>query len=176
MSFRSLPDQELNQLGDDDLIAYVRDARDAHELSAGRRALAFLVYGYESNVKRRLRINVPEHAVDDLAHDALVRAIASAFDGRSVGEFRAWLHTIVDRTVADFYRRAERRPKEAPLPSEHMSGDDVWGTEPSIDGEAGVVELRLVVDEVLDTLRPYGGLADRLSKVGRHPSRVSCGG
>ena len=41
----------------------------------------FLVYGYERDVKRRLSIKVPAHVVDDLAHDALVRAIAAAFDG-----------------------------------------------------------------------------------------------
>jgi DNA-directed RNA polymerase specialized sigma24 family protein len=87
----------------------------------------FLVFGYERAVKRRLSIKVPGHVVDDLAHDALVRAITAAFDGSSVGEFRNWLHTIVDRTAADFFRRAERRPKETILPSEHAGDEDVWG-------------------------------------------------
>ena len=111
----------------------------------------FLVYGYERDVKRRLSIKVPAHVVDDLAHDALVRAIAAAFDGSSVGEFRSWLHTIVDRTAVDFYRRAERRPKETILPSEHAGEDDVWGAEPSLESEAGAVELRIIVEEVLET-------------------------
>ena len=90
----------------------------------------FLVYGYERDVKRRLSLKVPAHVVDDVAHDALVRAIAAAFDGTSVGEFRSWLHTIVDRTAVDFFRRAERRPKESILPSEHAGEEDVWGAEP----------------------------------------------
>src|SRR5436305_4321904 len=133
MSFRPLPDDELQRLPDGGLIDYIRDARTAAELAAGRRGLAFLVYGYEPDVKRRLAMKVPKHVVEDVAHDALVRAIAAAFDGTSQGEFRSWLHTIVDRTAVDYYRRVERRPKETVLPSEHGGEDDVWGEEPFTD-------------------------------------------
>ena len=151
VTFKPLPDHELQRLDDEQLIAYIRDARASGELAAGRRALMFLVYGYERDVKRRLSIRLPAHAVDDVAHDALVRAIAAAFDGTSVGEFRSWLHTIVDRAAVDFYRRAERRPKESILPSEHVGEEEVWGAEPSIDSDAGAVELRIIVEEVLET-------------------------
>lgn len=151
MTIEPLPDHDLEKLSDEGLIAYIRAARDDGQLGQARRGLAILVYGYEGDVKRRLSIRVPKHVVDDLAHDALVRAIAAAFDGTSVGEFRNWLHTIVDRTAADFFRRAERRPKETLLPSEHMSEDDVWGAEPSLESEAGAVELRIIVEEVLQT-------------------------
>lgn len=151
MSFKPLPDHSLQRLPDDGLIAYIRDARTAGELSAGRRGLAFLVYGYESDVRRRLSLKVPKHAVEDVAHDALIRAIAAAFDGTSQGEFRSWLHTIVDRTAVDYYRRAERRPKETALPSDHDGEHDVWGDEPFTDSEAGAVELRIIIDEVIET-------------------------
>jgi RNA polymerase sigma factor (sigma-70 family) len=158
VTFKSLPDHELQRLGDEQLIAYVRHGRAAGELAAARRALMFLVYGYERDVKRRLSLRLPAHAVDDVAHDALVRAIAAAFDGTSVGEFRSWLHTIVDRAAVDFFRRAERRPKESILPSEHAGEEDVWGAEPSVDSEAGAVELRLIVEEVLETFNEKHGL------------------
>jgi RNA polymerase sigma factor (sigma-70 family) len=151
VTFEPLSDHDLQKLSDEELIAYIRAARDAGELAHGRRGLAILVYGYERDVKRRVSIKVPGYVVDDLAHEALVRAIAAAFDRSSVGEFRNWLHTIVDRTVADFYRRAERRPKETILPSEHAGEDDVWGAEPSLASEAGAVELRIIVEEVLET-------------------------
>lgn len=152
VSFTPLLDRELYRLADDQLIAYVREAGAAGDVDAGRRALAFLVYGYERDVRRRLTLRVPRHAVDDVAQDALVRAIASAFDGSSEGEFRSWLHTIVDRTAADWFRRSKRRPAEAPLPSEHQGEEDVWGDEPFIESAAGAVELRIVVDEVIATL------------------------
>jgi RNA polymerase sigma factor (sigma-70 family) len=178
VTFLPLPDIELQRLSDDDLIAYVRGAHGAGELAAGRRALALLVFGYERDVRRRLSLRVPAHVIEDVAHDALVRAIAAAFDGTSVGEFRSWLHTIVDRAAVDFFRRAERRPKESILPSEHAGQEDVWGAEPSIDSEAGAVELRLIVEEVLETfnethrlvidLHVFGGLtvATALAKWG----------
>jgi RNA polymerase sigma factor (sigma-70 family) len=168
VSFQPLPDHDLQQLADEPLIAYIRDARDAGELPHGRRGLMFLVWGYERDVKRRVSLKVPAHVVDDVAHDALVKAIAAAFDGTSVGEFRNWLHTIVDRTAVDFFRRAGRRPKEAILPSEHAGEEDQWGAEPSVEAEAEAVELRIIVEKVLDAfnekhqlvieLHVFGGL------------------
>jgi RNA polymerase sigma factor (sigma-70 family) len=166
VTFEPLPDHTLQKLSDDELIAYIRKARDEGELPHARRGLMILVYGYERDVNRRVSIKVPVHVVDDLAHDVLVRAIAAAFDGTSVGEFRNWLHTIVDRTVADFYRRAERRPKETILPSEHAGEDDVWGAEPSLDSEAGAVELRIIVEEVLETFNDKHRLVIQLHVFG----------
>jgi RNA polymerase sigma factor (sigma-70 family) len=166
VTFEPLPDHNLQKLSDDELIAYIRKARDEGELPHARRGLMILVHGYERDVNRRVSIKVPVHVVDDLAHDALVRAIAAAFDGTSVGEFRNWLHTIVDRTVADFYRRAERRPKETILPSEHAGEDDVWGAEPSLDSEAGAVELRIIVEGVLETFNERHRLVIQLHVFG----------
>ncbi len=151
MSFRPLPDHELQRLSDEKLIGYIRDARPAGDLAAGRRALAFLIYGYEAGVKRRLTMKLPARVVEDVAHEALVKAVAAAFDGTSQGEFRNWLHTIVDRTAADYHRRAERRPNEDPLPSEHATAEEIWGEEPFTESEAGAVELRMIVDEVIET-------------------------
>lgn len=148
MSFRALRDHELDQLDDERLIAYVRAARDAGRSDLARRGLAILVYGYERNVMLRMRLKVPAEAVEDLAHDALVRAIGSAFDGSSVGEFRSWLGVISDRTVADFYRRRARKPIEEPLPSGSTDSED-WVPEPSADSDSGAVETHLVIDEVL---------------------------
>jgi RNA polymerase sigma factor (sigma-70 family) len=152
MTFRPLPNHELHLLDDERLIEYLRDARAAGELQAARRALMFLIYGYEHDVKRRLSLRVPKWAIDDVAHDALVRAVAAAFDGSSQGEFRSWLNTIVERTAIDFYRRAERRPTEAPLPSEHIGDEQVWGDEPFVESAEGAVALRLIIEEVLGEL------------------------
>jgi RNA polymerase sigma factor (sigma-70 family) len=84
-----------------------------------------------------------------VADEILVRALGSAFAGSSYGEFRSWLNTITDRARVDWYRRRERRPAETLLPSEHLGEGDVWGDEPASASEAGAVELRMVVDEVM---------------------------
>jgi RNA polymerase sigma factor (sigma-70 family) len=154
VTFQSLADHDLHRLSDEQLIDYLRAARAAGDAVAGRRALAFLIYGYERDVQRRLALKVPAHVVSDVAHDALVRAIAAAFDGRSQGEFSNWLHTIVDRTAADYHRRAARRPKESRLPIEHRDEDGVGGPEASTEDESAAVELRILVDQVIAEFNP----------------------
>lgn len=152
MSFRLLPDRELRRLSDDQLISYFRNARDAGEVASSRHALAVLVYGHEGNVKRRLSLLLPSHEIDDVTHDALVKAIAATFNGNSRGEFRSWLHTIVDRAAADWLRRKARRPAEGPLPSGDGDEDAGWKREPAAPSHSGEVELRLIIDEVMAEL------------------------
>jgi RNA polymerase sigma factor (sigma-70 family) len=152
VSFRPRTDNELAQLTDEKLIAYVRDAANAGDTGAAKRGLAFLVYGYAGIVKRRMALRVPREAVEEAADEALVRALGSAFDGRSRGEFRSWLNTIIERAAADWFRRRDRRPRETRLPSEHLDSEDVWGHEPARDSEAGAVELAMVVDQLMARL------------------------
>ena len=128
VSFQSLPDHELHQLSDEDLIAYIRDARDAGR--APPRAPG-------PDVPRlRLRARRQAAAVDQgagprrrrpRAGGQLARAIAAAFDGSSVGEFRNWLHTIVDGAGGRLLpsRRAAsegRRSGRASTPARRTSG------------------------------------------------------
>ena len=153
-AFKEHTEHELDQFSDEKLIAYLRDASAAGNHRAGKRALAILVYGHAANVERRLALKMPRYAVPDVAHDALVRAIASAFDGTSQGEFRSWLNTITDRTAVDWYRRRASRPEETLLPSEHQGEDGVWGDEPADAGEAGAVELHLIIEELVAELSP----------------------
>ena len=80
-----------------------------------------LVFGHMDNIRRRMAMRLPGHAVDDVASDVVVRAIASAFDGTSAGEFHSWLSTICRRAIADFYRSRARRIRADPLVAE---GDD----------------------------------------------------
>ncbi len=151
MSFRELPDHELSRLDDDALVAYGRAAREAGQPRAARAALAILIWGLEDLVRHRVALRTPAHAVDEITRDVLVRAVGAAFDGRSVGEFRSWLNTIIQRTVADHYRTQERRVQETARSEEH-DDDEVWGAASRVADETGAVELRMVVDEVIATL------------------------
>ena len=152
MSFTQVPDHELNKLSDEALIAYLREASDAGAKEAARRALAILVYGHARIVEQRMALRLPPHAVEDAAHEALVRAVASAFNGTSEGEFRSWLGTIIERTVADWYRRKERRLSEMPLPGEHEEDGAGWKGMPALASETGAVELQIVIEDVMSTL------------------------
>ena len=72
-------------------------------------AIAVLVYGYWDNLVNRARLKLPDADAEDVAAEAIASAIASAFDGKSVGEFRSWLHTILSRRIADWWEaRAQK--------------------------------------------------------------------
>jgi RNA polymerase sigma factor (sigma-70 family) len=140
--FRPLDEAQLQRLDDDALVDYMRRARTAGHPSAAL-ALAILVYGHWANVERRIRLKVAESSVEDLTGDVVADAIASAFDGTSVGEFVSWLGTITRRAIADFYRRGQGRSRLEAPPE----------TEPQAPSEEGAVELRDAIERVMATLR-----------------------
>ena len=150
MSFRSRPEHELNVLTDDELIAYLRDAREAGAIDAAHLALQILVFGHWDLVVARLRLKLPSHVVDDTAGDVIARAITSSFAGESVGEFRSWLTTILRRAIVDFYRDRARSIETDPLLTDE---EDHPRREPSTPDHAGYVETQAVIQGVLDELR-----------------------
>jgi len=141
--FRPLDEAALERLDDEALIAYMREARTSGDPSAAL-ALAILVFGHWPNVERRVRMKVPGVHVEDLTGDIVADAIASAFEGKSVGEFVSWLNTITQRSIADFYRRGPGRMKQLDEPP----------SEPAESSEAGVVAVRDSIERVMATLRP----------------------
>jgi RNA polymerase sigma factor (sigma-70 family) len=140
VSFRALPDHELDRLADRALIGYLRAARAAGEDGAARRALQLLVFGHWDLVEARVAMRVPSEAVQDVTADVVVRAIASAFAGESAGELQAWLTTILRRTVADYYRARGRTPV---VDRSASRGVD----------EQGLVEATALVEQALGELR-----------------------
>jgi RNA polymerase sigma factor (sigma-70 family) len=150
--FRHLSDLELQGLSDDALIDHVRRARDAGEFDDAKLALIVLVFGHMDNVERRVRLKVPTHNVEFVASNAMISAISSAFNGQSAGEFHSWLHTIVDRRIADYHRRG--RIDQVALAEDHAGDDTVWGEPPRVEDETGAVELGNIVEELLAELSP----------------------
>ena len=141
-AFRELPEHGLSGLSDDELVDYLRAAREAGRHEAMKAAIAVLVHGYHATLLNRARLKLPEADVEDVVSETLLSAIASAFDGRSVGEFRSWMHTILSRRIADYHDDRSRKPKTAPLPSEHEGDEEVWGTEPSEPFEGDALHAR----------------------------------
>ena len=140
--FRELPEHALSGLADDVLIDYLRGAREAGRHDAMKAAIDVLVFGYDDTLMNRARLKLPEPDVADVVSETLASAIASAFDGSSVGEFKSWLHTILSRRIADYHDARTRTPKTAPLPGEHLGDDEVWGAEPSEPFEGDALHAR----------------------------------
>ena len=145
--FSELNEQQLDRLSDDELIEYIREARRASRGDAERLAVQILVWGHRENLRRRVSIKVPREDVDDVADEALVSAVGAVFSSATVGEFRSWLNTIVDRRIADYHKR--RRIHTEPLPEEHEGDEEVWQRKgaPTIPGPAHRVESRMLIEE-----------------------------
>ena len=82
--------------------------------------------------------------------EPIALAITSSFAGESIGEFKAWLNTIMRRKIVDFYRERGRTIEAEPLEGEH---DDRPSLQPLSPDDAGYVETQLVIESVLGELR-----------------------
>jgi RNA polymerase sigma factor (sigma-70 family) len=145
--FQELPEHHLGSLSDDQLIEYMRRARQGGHHKAMRLALAILAFGYWDTLVGRARLKLPSVAeAQDVAGEAVASAIASAFDGKSIGEFRSWLHTILNRRIADYLEARKRRPQATRLPGEHEREEDMWGAEPAVEFEGEALFARDCLD------------------------------
>ena len=134
-------------------MAYLREARAAGRHGAMRPAVAVLVHGYWDILVNRARLKLRTDAdAEEVAAEAVASAIASAFDGRSVGEFRSWLHTILSRRIADWWEGREQRLEKTVLPSEHLGDEDVWGREPSVGFEGDALFARDCIEAAVGEL------------------------
>lgn len=147
--FRPRNEHELDQLDDEALLAYYAAARELGHPSAGR-ALGVLVFRYFPDVHRRCRAKVPPADAEDVAQEAVVSAIRSRLDGKSVGEFRTWLNRIVGRRIADYTRKP--RPDTTALAEEHADDEQIWGASGFHHPETGKIEIDELVDKALEDL------------------------
>ena len=153
--FEELSGRQLGDLSDEQLVDYLRRAREAGRHDAMKPAVAVLVYGYWDNLVNRARLKLRSDAdAEDVAAEAIASAIVSAFDGKSVGEFRSWLHTILSRRIADWWEAKEQKLDKTRLPSEHQGDEEVWGREPAVgfEGEALFAQgcIRQALEEIDD--------------------------
>src|SRR5687767_8380709 len=74
-------DDELSRLSDEKLLERIALARAQGQPD---RALAIIVFRHYDDIVRRVRIKVPPADVEDVAQEAVVSAIRSKLDGKSV--------------------------------------------------------------------------------------------
>jgi RNA polymerase sigma factor (sigma-70 family) len=132
-------------------------------------AVGVLVHGYWDTLVNRARLKLRTGAdAEEVAAEAAASAIASAFDGRSVGEFRSWLHTILSRRIADWWEAREQRLDKTALPSEHLGEEEIWGREPSVGFEGDALHARESVHRALEELPAAHEEVVRLYVLGPH--------
>lgn len=152
--FRRQSEQQLAALDEDDLIAYLIGARAAGDRDASGLAVSMLVFGFMGNVQHRVALKVPSESIEDVSESVLLSALSSPFDGGSVGEFRKWLGTIVQRRIADFHRDPRRELQTTALPTEHRGDEEIWGEEPAVEFEGDTVDVRRAIETAYEELNP----------------------
>ncbi len=157
-SFRPLQDHEISALGDEEILAYVVQARESRQWAHAVRALQILAWGYRDIVRVRVGRKVPAQVAEDVADAAILRAIAQAvkrsgFRGGTIGELRKWIHTIADRQVVDYWRKQERSVDVTALPEEHESDDERHRPAVAVaDDETAAVQVHDLIERALSEL------------------------
>lgn len=86
------------------------DALLARQAQQGDREAFLTLYNrYLNKVYNRVKSRVPADDVEDVVQEIFIAAVRSikSFEQRS--QFNTWLYTIVNRQIADFYRKRQRR-------------------------------------------------------------------
>jgi RNA polymerase sigma factor (sigma-70 family) len=150
--FRPLSETKLAALSAEGLIAYHHEARRLGRHAEARTALGVLIWSFEDRVHFWVSRTVPRQEVEDVVGAVFVSALKSSFEGTQPAQFGAWLREISHRRATDYHRRAERRPKEEPLPEEHEHEEEIWGTAGQVPDPAEAIIERSVCDQVLAEL------------------------
>jgi RNA polymerase sigma factor (sigma-70 family) len=157
-AFRHLGEAKLAELGDEELIEYVIEARNAGEADAAELALRIFAFGMEGRLLNFVRVRLESHpdtVIEEVAEVALADAIRSINNlrGASAGEARAFVFKIARFRIIDFHRTG--RVSTAPLEIDGREGEQLapGSGEAGADGGVGAVEASLVVEECLAELR-----------------------
>lgn len=114
----------------DRLDADLCDEALAARAKAGERvAFQLLCHRYLPIVTRRLRMLLPQSAVEDVAQEVFIAVIRSIPQYREDALFRTWISGIIRFKVADYYRGEGRQPETVELdPAYHApsEGSEAW--------------------------------------------------
>jgi RNA polymerase sigma-70 factor (ECF subfamily) len=90
---------EIAAKTDEELVRYAQ---------AGDMAAFNLLYErYLNVVYQRVRYSIPQADVEDVTQETFIAVIRSLKEFRYEAKFRTWLHAILGRKIADYYRRRD---------------------------------------------------------------------
>lgn len=98
------------------------DALLARQAQQGDREAFLMLYNrYLNKVYNRVKSRVPVDDVEDVVQEIFIAAVRSIKNFEQRSQFNTWLYTIVNRQIADFYRKRGRRISDDHLVSlEHI--------------------------------------------------------
>jgi DNA-directed RNA polymerase specialized sigma24 family protein len=147
--FERLEPGDLDRLSDEELVAYVVAARDAGRPEDGRDAANVLVFRLEPLVTARVAAKVRRDDREDVVMTVLESFVRSAFDGKVIDSVAAFIATIAQRRIADYYRERGRHPDQTPLPGENLDDESIWGPEPSTEDGSALLGINDAIERVI---------------------------
>lgn len=126
------------------------DEQLARKAQLGNRDAFYALYNrYLQRVYNRVRSKVPQQDVEDVTQEIFIAVVRSldSFEQRS--RFNTWLYTIVNRQIADFYRR---RGRSRGATENAIELDDDGAREIPVPAEVESSEQRVVLERALQAL------------------------
>jgi RNA polymerase sigma-70 factor (ECF subfamily) len=113
-------------------------------------AFTMLYERYLPVVYRRVRYVIPEPDVEDVTQEIFIAMLKSLKHFRYEAKFSTWLRTLVNRQVADYYRR--RKPSDVYDPVDVSESESrplmAWRD----DQDAGAVDDAIILRQALQRL------------------------
>ncbi len=125
------------------------DATLAYQAQQGNREAFLTLYNrYLNQVCNRVKTRVPPQDVEDVVQEIFIAAIRSlkGFEQRS--QFSTWLYTIVNRQIADYYRKRARTIHEG----QTVQLDDIENTMSAPQHNREHMDEHLLIARALDAL------------------------
>ena len=66
-------------------------------------------------VYKRVRYTIPDNDVDDITQEIFIAVMRSISSFRGRAKFSTWLRTLINRQVADYYRKRQHKAEEVNL-------------------------------------------------------------
>lgn len=129
----------MNTLSDEMLVV---------KAQAGDRDAFFTLYDrYLGKVFNRVKSKIPPQEAEDVTRDVFIAVSRSLKGYKQEARFNTWLYTIVNRQIADFYRRRSRQSSGNDAEVDLETGEAVATV---LDSQE--IDQRLLIQRALDTL------------------------
>src|SRR5579859_1042731 len=113
-----------------------------------REAFLTLYNRYLNKVFNRVKSRVPISDVEDVVQEIFIGAIRSLKNFEHRSQFNTWLYTIVNRQIADYYRKRQRTIND----DQTVTLDDIENSVPSSQNTRENMDEQMAIKKALSSL------------------------
>jgi RNA polymerase sigma-70 factor (ECF subfamily) len=129
------------------MIPDVTDEHLVKQAQEGDREAFLMLYNrYLKKVYNRVKSRVPPQDAEDVTQEIFLAVARSLHKFEQRSRFNTWLYTIVNRQIADYYRRFYRTNENRSVSLEEQEGLEL------VHAEEGNMDEQLVIQQALQAL------------------------